>query len=177
MVNASGKVKICVVTGTRADFGLLLSLLTKLRDHPSFDLSLLVTGTHLCHDYGLTYREVERAGFAIADQVEMLLASDTEVGIAKSVGLATIGFADSFRRLKPDLVLVTGDRFEMLAAAQAALFAKLPMAHIFGGDLTAGAFDEAIRHSITKNGAPSFCLQCAVGKGCPPTWRAARGHF
>ena len=144
------KRRICVVTGTRAEYGLLVPLLQALKADPDFELQLVVTAAHLSPEFGLTYRIIEEDGFTIDAKVEMLLSSDTPVGIAKSIGLGTIGFADAFDRLKPDLLVLLGDRFEMLAAAQAALVARLPIAHIGGGDTTEGAFDEAIRHSITK---------------------------
>ncbi len=142
--------RICAVSGGRADYGLVRPLLDLLRDEPGFELQIVVTAMHLSPEFGLTYREIEGDGFAIDARVEMLLSSDTPVGTAKSIGLGTIGFGEVFERLAPDLVLLTGDRFEMLAAAQAALVLRLPVAHIFGGDVTEGAFDEAIRHSITK---------------------------
>jgi len=144
------KRRICVVTGTRAEYGLLLPLLQALKVDPAFELQLIATAAHLSPEFGLTYRIIEEDGFAIDAKVEMLLSSDTPVGIAKSIGLGTIGFADAFDRLRPDLLVLLGDRFEILAAAQAALIARLPIAHIGGGDTTEGAFDEAIRHSITK---------------------------
>jgi UDP-N-acetylglucosamine 2-epimerase (non-hydrolysing)/GDP/UDP-N,N'-diacetylbacillosamine 2-epimerase (hydrolysing) len=149
-VSNVSKRKICVVTGTRAEYGLLLPLLRALKGDSAFELQLIATAAHLSPEFGLTYRIIEEDGFAIDAKVEMLLSSDTAVGIAKSIGLGTIGFADAFDRLRPDLLVLLGDRFEMLAAAQAALVARLPIAHIGGGDTTEGAFDEAIRHSITK---------------------------
>ena len=144
------KRKICVVTGTRAEYGLIAALMKSVADQAEFTLQLVVTGMHLSPEFGLTYREIEQDGFTIDRAVEMLLSSDTPCGIAKSVGLGVIGFADVFAQLKPDLLILYGDRFEILAAAQTALFAKIPVAHIAGGDLTQGAFDDAIRHSITK---------------------------
>lgn len=144
------KRKLCVVTGTRAEYGLLYWLLKEIQQEAEFELQIIVTGMHLAPEFGLTYQSIEQDGFPIHEKIEMLLASDTPVGTAKSLGLGVIGFADAFNRLSPDLVIVLGDRFEMLAAAQAALLAKLPIAHIAGGDITEGAFDEAIRHSITK---------------------------
>jgi len=142
--------KICAVSGSRADYGLVKPLLDLLRDEPGFELQMAVTAMHLSPEFGLTYRGIEADGFAIDARVEMLLSSDTAVGTAKSIGLGTIGFGEVFERLAPDLLLLTGDRFEMLAAAQAALVSRLPVAHVFGGDVTEGAFDETIRHSITK---------------------------
>jgi UDP-hydrolysing UDP-N-acetyl-D-glucosamine 2-epimerase len=142
--------KICVVTGSRAEYGLLYGIMKKIQEDEDLLLQLVVTGMHLSPEFGLTYREIEKDGFPIAEKVEMLLSSDTPAGIGKSVGLGVIGFADALDRLDPDLLILLGDRFEILAAAQAALFARIPVAHIAGGDTTEGAFDEAIRHSITK---------------------------
>lgn len=144
------KRKICVATGSRAEYGLLYCLLKDIQAAPDFELQIIATGMHLSPEFGLTYKIIEENGFAINEKVEMLLSSDTPMGIAKSIGLGTIGFADSLVRLKPDLLVILGDRFEMLAAAQAALVERIPLAHIGGGDTTEGAFDEAIRHSITK---------------------------
>lgn len=142
--------KICVVTGSRAEYGLLYWVMQEIRAAEELELQLIVTGMHLSPEFGLTYRVIEQDGFAIDATVEMLLSSDTPVGITKSMGVGLIGFADALDRLRPDLLLLLGDRFEMLAAAQAALIALVPIAHIAGGDTTEGAFDEAIRHSITK---------------------------
>lgn len=144
------KRKICVVTGTRAEYGLLYWLMKEIAAAPDLELQLVATGMHLAPEFGLTYRCIEQDGFRIDAKVEMLLSSDTPVGVAKSLGLGVIGFADALERLAPDLLVLLGDRFEILAAAQAALIAKLPVAHIAGGDSTEGAFDEAIRHSISK---------------------------
>lgn len=144
------KRKICVVTGTRAEYGLLYWLMKELQEDSDFELQIIATGMHLSPEFGLTYQQIEQDGFIIDEKVEMLLSSDTPVGITKSLGLATIGFADSLERLFPDLLVVLGDRYEILAAVQAALVARIPVAHIAGGDTTEGAIDEAIRHSITK---------------------------
>lgn len=144
------KRKICVVTGTRAEYGLLYWLMKELQEDQDFELQIIATGMHLSPEFGLTYQQIEQDGFIINEKVEMLLSSDTPVGITKSLGLATIGFADSLERLSPDLLVVLGDRYEILAAVQAALVARIPVAHIAGGDTTEGAIDEAIRHSITK---------------------------
>lgn len=141
---------ICVVTGTRADYGLLYWIMKGIQQDPGLVLQLVVTGMHLSPEFGLTYKTIGDDGFRIDAKIEMLLSSDTPVGVAKSIGMATIGFADALDRLKPDLLLVLGDRYEILAAAQAALVARIPLAHIAGGDTTEGAFDEAIRHSVTK---------------------------
>ncbi|OPH11082.1 UDP-N-acetylglucosamine 2-epimerase [Cylindrospermopsis raciborskii] len=142
--------KICIVTGTRAEYGLLYWLMKEIGDDPDLQLQIIATGMHLSPEFGLTYQQIEADSFTIDAKVEMLLSSDTPVGIAKSIGLGVIGFADSLDRLKPDILVVLGDRFEVLAAAQAAMIARIPMAHIHGGETTEGAFDEQIRHAITK---------------------------
>jgi GDP/UDP-N,N'-diacetylbacillosamine 2-epimerase (hydrolysing) len=142
--------KICVVTGTRAEFGLLRWLMQDLKDSNEFDLQVIATGMHLSTEFGLTYREIEQEGFSIDAKVEMLLSSDTSIAVTKSIGLGLIGFADTFTRLSPDLIVVLGDRFEVFAAATAALIYGIPIAHLHGGETTEGAFDEALRHSISK---------------------------
>lgn len=142
--------KICVVTGTRAEYGLLRWVMQGIKESPELELQLIATGAHLSPEFGLTYRDIEVDGFQIDWKVEMLLSSDTPVGITKSMGLALCGYADAFAALKPDVLVVLGDRFEMLAVVSAALIARIPIAHLHGGERTEGAFDEAIRHSITK---------------------------
>lgn len=142
--------KLCVVTGARSDYGLLYWLLKEIKADPILDLQLVVTGMHLSHEFGNTYQRITDDGFNIDEKVEMLLSSDTAVGITKSIGLGVIGFADAFQRVQPDCVILLGDRFETLAAAQAAFIAKIPIAHIHGGEVTMGAYDDGIRHSITK---------------------------
>lgn len=142
--------RICVVTGTRADYGLLRWVMQGIQDSPQLDLQIVATAMHLSPEFGLTYRTIESDGFRIDRKVEMLLSSDSSVGVAKSMGLGICGFADVFNELKPDMALVLGDRFEALSAASAALVARLPLAHLHGGEVTEGAFDEAIRHAITK---------------------------
>lgn len=142
--------KICVVTGTRAEYGILYWLMREIKEDPELQLQIIVTGSHLSPEFGLTYRTIERDGFVIDEKIEMLLSSDTVVGVTKSLGLATIGFADVYQRLKPDIVVILGDRYEMLAAAQAAMIACIPIAHLSGGEVTEGVIDDAIRHSITK---------------------------
>lgn len=142
--------KICVVTGTRAEYGLLYWLMKELQSDPNLELQLVATGMHLSPEFGSTYKFIEQDGFRINEKIEMLLSSDTPVGITKSIGLAVISFAECLQRLQPDVLVLAGDRYEILAAAQAALIAQIPVAHLFGGDTTEGAFDEAIRHSITK---------------------------
>ena len=142
--------KIAVITGTRAEYGLLHGLLDEIKFDPELTLQLIVSGMHLSHEFGLTYREIEKDGFQVDYKVEMLLSSDTAVGVAKSVGLGVLGFADCFAKLKPDLIVILGDRFEILAAAQTAMIMKIPIAHIHGGELSQGAIDDGIRHAITK---------------------------
>lgn len=142
--------KICVMTGTRAEYGLLKPLMKKIQDDSELELQIVATGMHLSPEFGLTYREIEQDGFKIAERNEMLLSSDTPNGITKSVGLGMVGFADIFTRIMPDMVVILGDRYEMLAAAAAAMIHRIPIAHIHGGELTLGAMDDAIRHSITK---------------------------
>lgn len=144
------KRKICVVTGSRAEYGLLFWLMKEIKCDPELDLQIIATGTHMSPEFGLTYEIIQEDDFFINEKLEMLLSSDTPVGIAKSLGLATIGFADALDRLKPDILVLLGDRYEILAAAQAALVARIPVAHLHGGENTEGAIDEAIRHSVTK---------------------------
>ncbi len=142
--------KICIITGTRAEYGLLRWVMQGIKDDPELTLQIIATGMHLSPEFGLTYRDIEQDGFQIDRKVEMLTSSDTPVGIAKSMGLGLIGFADALNELKPDLIVVLGDRFEIFSAVSAALVARIPVAHLHGGELTEGAFDDAIRHSITK---------------------------
>jgi len=142
--------RICVVTGTRAEYGLLYWLMKEMQDDPDLDLRIIVTCMHLSPEFGLTWREIEKDGFPIDEKVEMLLSSDTPAGTAKSTGLGVIGFADAFARMGPDIVVLLGDRFETLAAAIAAHMERIPIAHIHGGETTEGAMDEAFRHSVTK---------------------------
>lgn len=139
-----------MVTGTRAEYGLLYWLMKEIQNDPDLELQIIATGMHLSPEFGLTYKLIEQDGFHIDYKVEMLLSSDTPVAIAKSLGLGVIGFADALDRLKPDILVVLGDRFEILAAAQAALIARIPIAHIHGGETTEGVVDEAIRHAVTK---------------------------
>ena len=142
--------KICVITGSRAEYGLLRWVMQGIKDDPTLKLQVLATGMHLSREFGLTYREIKKDGFRIDRKVKMLTGSDTPVGIAKSMGKGLIGFADALNELKPDLIVVLGDRFEIFSAVAAALVARIPVAHLHGGELTEGAFDDAIRHSITK---------------------------
>lgn len=142
--------KIAVVTGTRAEYGLLYWLINQIHESGTMELQLIVTGSHLSPEFGRTVDKIEEDQFPIVAKVEMLLSSDSPVGIAKSIGLGIIGFADVLDRLKPDIMVVLGDRFEILAAAQAAMTSRIPIAHIHGGELTEGLIDEAIRHAVTK---------------------------
>lgn len=142
--------KICVVTGTRAEYGLLRWVMQGIQEAPGLSLQVVATGMHLSPEFGLTFREIESDGFRIDRKVEMLTSSDTPVGISKSMGLGLIGFADALHELQPDLLVVLGDRFEILSAVAAALVARIPVAHLHGGETTEGAFDESIRHAISK---------------------------
>lgn len=141
--------KICVITGTRAEYGLLFWLMKEIEADPELELQIIVTGMHLSPEFGLTYKEIEK-DFAITKKIEMLLSSDTPVGISKSMGLAQISFSECFEELQPDMVVVLGDRYEIFSAVSAAMIARIPIAHLHGGETTEGAFDESIRHSITK---------------------------
>ena len=142
--------KICVITGTRAEYGLLRWVMQGIKDDSDLTLQIIATGMHLSPEFGLTYQAIEQDDFQIDRKVEMLTSSDTPVGIAKSMGLGTIGFAQAYARFRPDLLLVLGDRFEMHSAVVAALPFNIPVAHIHGGEITEGAIDDALRHSITK---------------------------
>jgi len=142
--------KIAVVTGTRAEYGLLHSLIKAVHEDEALQLELIVTGMHLSPEFGFTVSEIEKDGFPIAKRIEMLLSSDSPTGVVKSVGLGCIGFADALAEIRPDIMVVLGDRFEALAAAVSALILGIPIAHIHGGEITAGAVDDSIRHSITK---------------------------
>ncbi len=141
--------KICVVTGSRAEYGLLYWLMKEIEADKDLELQLIVTGMHLSSEFGLTYKEIEKE-FKIDKKIEMLLSSDTSIGISKSMGLAQISFAEAYEELKSDMVVVLGDRYEIFSAACAAMIAKISVAHLHGGEITEGAFDESIRHSITK---------------------------
>ncbi len=142
--------KICVVTGSRAEYGLLRWVMDEVQANPSLTLQVVATGMHLAPQFGETYREIESHGFQIDAKVDMGLTSDTNTAVTKSLGLGVMGFAEAFEQLQPDMLVVLGDRFEILAAVQAAMLAKIPVAHIHGGEITEGAFDEGIRHAITK---------------------------
>ena len=144
------KRKICVVTGTRAEYGLLRRLIGRIDNSDVLSLQLIVTGSHLSPEFGYTVQEVIDDGFHISRKIEMLLSSDTPVGITKSFGLGVLSFSEALSELKPDLMLILGDRYEIFSAASAAMFSRIPIAHLHGGEVTEGAIDEAIRHSLTK---------------------------
>lgn len=141
--------KICVVTGTRAEYGLLYWLMKEIEADSELKLQLIVTGMHLSPEFGLTYKEIEK-DFKIDKKIEMLLSSDTAIGISKSMGLAQISFSEAYEDLNPDILVVLGDRYEIFSAVSVAMIARIPIAHLHGGETTEGAFDESIRHSITK---------------------------
>ena len=144
------KRKVCIVTGTRAEYGLFYPIMKKIQTSDQLVLQLIASAMHLSEEFGNTYKQIEKDGFIIDEKIENLLASDTKSAIAKSTGLATILLSDAFKRLQPDIVLLLGDRYETLAAATTALLMNIPIAHIHGGEITEGAVDEQIRHSITK---------------------------
>ena len=144
------KRKICIVTGTRAEYGLLFWLMKELQEDADLELQIIVTGMHLSPEFGLTYWQIEEDGFRIDKKIEMLLSSDTPIGISKSMGLAMVGFAEALEELKPDIIVLLGDRFEIFCAASTACISRIPIAHIHGGETTQGAVDEALRHSISK---------------------------
>tara|TARA_A100001011_G_C14275659_1_gene829083 strand:- start:17 stop:1171 length:1155 start_codon:yes stop_codon:yes gene_type:complete len=147
--------KICVVTGSRAEYGLLFWLIKAIDDDPDLQLQLIVTGMHLSPKFGYTYKEIEK-DFNISSKIEILSSDDTSVGISKSMGLAQISLSKEYERLKPDIIIVLGDRYEIFSAASVAMIANIPIAHIAGGESTEGAYDESMRHSITKMSSLHF---------------------
>ena len=148
--------KICVVTGSRADYGLLRSVMQGIKNDPNLIIQVIVTGMHLSPAFGLTYKEIESDGFFIDEKVEVITELDTPEEISQSIAKGIIGCAKAFNRLEPDLILLLGDRYEILSAAIAAHVALIPIAHIHGGELTGGALDEAFRHSISKMSSLHF---------------------
>lgn len=142
--------KIAVFTGTRAEYGLLYWLMRDIQQDPELELQILATAMHYSPEHGETWKTIVQDGFEITESVEMLLSSDTSSAIVKSMGVGLIGFADALKRMQPDLLVVLGDRFEALAVTQAALIMQIPVAHLHGGEITEGAYDESIRHAITK---------------------------
>lgn len=144
------RTRVAVFTSTRAEYGLLYWLMKDLQSHDAFDLLTLVSGTHLSPEFGETVSAIERDGFPVSERVEMLLSSDSAIGVAKSFGLGVIGYTDALARLAPDALIVLGDRYEALAVAQTAFILRIPVIHIHGGEVTEGAYDDAFRHCITK---------------------------
>lgn len=142
--------RICAVTGSRADYGLLVPPMRLIRDDPALELQIIITGMHLSTEYGFTYRRIEQDGFDVSARVDCRQHGEDILSVTKSIGFGVIGFADVIQRLRPDFLMVLGDRYEVLAAVQAALIARVPVAHLCGGDTTDGAYDEGIRHAITK---------------------------
>ena len=142
--------KVCIITGSRAEYGLFYWLMKEIQEDPDLKLQVIATGMHLSPEFGLTYHQIEEDGFKIDRKIEMLLSSDTAIGITKAMGLAHIGFAEAFAELRPDLIVLLGDRFETFCAASSSCVARIPTAHLHGGESTEGAIDEAFRHAITK---------------------------
>ena len=143
------KIKICVITSSRAEYGLLYWIMKEIETSKIFKLQLIVTGMHLSQEFGSIFKEIKKE-FKVNKKIEILMSSDTSIGVSKSMGLAQISFSEAYDELKPDTILVLGDRYEIFSAAASAMIAKIPIVHIHGGELTQGAFDESIRHSITK---------------------------
>ncbi|HEH5157319.1 TPA: UDP-N-acetylglucosamine 2-epimerase (hydrolyzing) [Campylobacter coli] len=143
------KRKICIVSATRAEWYLLKNLCLEIQNDKDLELQIIATGAHLSPEFGLTYKEIEKE-FKITKKIEMLLSSDSEIGICKSMGLTQISFAEAFDELKPDIIVVLGDRYETFSCVASAMICKIPIAHLHGGEATWGLIDEAIRHSITK---------------------------
>lgn len=143
------KIKICVITSSRAEYGLLYWIMKEIETSKIFKLQLIVTGMHLSQEFGSIFKEIKKE-FKVNKKIEILMSSDTSIGVSKSMGLTQISFSEAYEELKPDIILVLGDRYEIFSAAASAMIAKIPIAHIHGGELTQGAFDESIRHSITK---------------------------
>lgn len=155
---------IGVVTVARSDYGIYLPILRQIQADTDLRLHLIVAGMHLSPEFGLTVRDIEADGFTVDERIEMLLSSDSAEGVAKSIGLGIIGFAQAYSRTLPDILLILGDRFEMLAAAAAALPFTIPLAHLHGGETTEGAIDESIRHAITKMAHLHFVATAAYGQ-------------
>ncbi|MDR0796578.1 MAG: UDP-N-acetylglucosamine 2-epimerase [Tannerella sp.] len=142
--------KICVITGSRAEYGLMSRLMRFIQDDGDFQLQIIATNMHLAVEYGETYKEIEADGFVVDKKIPILSSSDSAHATVKSVGKGIIGFADAYEELQPDSIMVLGDRYEILAAVSAAMFYKIPIVHLHGGEITEGAYDDAIRHAITK---------------------------
>jgi len=142
--------RIAVVTTSRADYSHLHWVLHDLREHPEIDLRLIVTGAHLAEEFGSSVKEIEADGHRVDERVECLMASDDDVGMAKTIGVATLGLADVLGQMRPDLLVLIADRYEMLAPASVALALRIPIAHIEGGEVSEGAIDDAVRNALTK---------------------------
>ena len=142
--------KICFFTGTRADYGLLYPLMKLIKEKNEYELQIIASGMHLSPEFGLTYKEIEKDGFKINEKIEILMSSDSDIGINKAIGLGLISFSEALKRLEPDILIILGDRFEALSIVISSYIMKIPIAHIHGGERTEGAIDEGIRHSITK---------------------------
>jgi len=142
--------RIAIFTGTRAEYGLLYWLMHEIKSSDDLELQLIASSMHMSHEFGETWRQIEDDGFCINEKIETLISSNTAVGVVKSLGLGTISFAEALQRLKPDILVLLGDRYEVLSIAQAALILGVPIAHIHGGEITEGAYDDAIRHAVTK---------------------------
>ena len=141
--------RICIITGSRAEYGLIYWLIKEVKADQDLELQLIVTGMHLSSEYGSTYKEIEK-DFKIRKKIDINLVSDTSVGISRSMGIAQTSFSQAFKELKPDLLVLTGDRYETFSAASSAMISKIPIAHIHGGELTKGSWDDTIRHCISK---------------------------
>ncbi len=150
------KRKVCVITGSRAEYGLLRGVMQKIRSSGNLELQLIATGSHLSEEFGLTYREIEADGFEIHRKIQILSGADSALAVSQSMGRCLAGVAEALGELRPDLVLVLGDRYEIFAAAQAAMIARIPIAHIAGGDVGSGTYDNLIRHCLTKMAALHF---------------------
>lgn len=142
--------KVCFITGSRAEYGLLRPLIDELLADKYFEVQLIITGMHISPEFGLTHKEISLEGLSNVEKIEILLSSDSPVGVSKAMGLAQISFSETYQRFKPDLIMGLGDRFELFSAVSAALVARIPVAHLHGGELTSGAYDDSFRHSITK---------------------------
>lgn len=156
--------RICIITGTRAEYGLLKPVIERINKDKELELYLIATGAHLSPEFGLTYKEIEDDGYIINKKIEMLLSADTPNSIVKSMGVEMIGLADALEDACPDMVVILGDRYEMLAAASAAMIHRIPIAHIHGGEATEGLIDEAVRHAITKMSYLHFASTAAYRK-------------
>ena len=148
--------KVCIITAARSEYGLMRWIIDSVYKDPDLELQLVVTGAHLSPEQGLTYRFIEEDGYPIAEKVPMLLSCDDEVGIAKSMGVCSISLADTFKRLQPDIIVVLGDRYELLPIVSTALVMRIPVAHIAGGDVTEGAIDDEIRNAVTMMSSIHF---------------------